>query len=60
MEELKRKNKKGLYCGEIKNVVGLDIRIDEPNAHLMLNNCGGMLEINLKELVEKFNDKANS
>lgn len=60
IEELKRRNQKGLYNGDIENVVGLDIAIDEPNADLMLSNHEGMLEINLKKLVEKFDDKASS
>lgn len=38
MEELKKRNKKGLYSGKIENVVGLDIPIDEPNSNLTLLN----------------------
>lgn len=59
MEELKKRNQKGLYNGDIENVVGLDIAIDEPNADLVIDNHEGMLEINLKKLVEKFDDQAN-
>lgn len=40
--ELARRDKKGLYsgalCGEIKNVVGVDIAFDEPRAHFVLEN----------------------
>lgn len=36
--ELQRRNQKGLYSGEIKNVVGMDIPYDEPNPNLTLNN----------------------
>ncbi|MCR2065666.1 adenylyl-sulfate kinase [Campylobacter helveticus] len=41
-DELKRRDKKGLYSGalsgQIKNVVGVDIQFDEPKAHLIIDN----------------------
>lgn len=41
-EELKRRDKKGLYSGAlsgaVQNVVGVDIAYDEPKAHLLVDN----------------------
>ena len=42
LEELRRRDPKSIYqrfnCGEIKNVAGLDLKIDEPlNAHLIID-----------------------
>lgn len=53
MKELKKRNQKGLYSGQIKDVVGLDIDFDEPNADLILDNdrCG--IDENLAKLVER-------
>lgn len=52
MDELKRRNQKGLYSGEIKEVVGLDIAIDEPRADLILENDAKSVEENLCKLLE--------
>lgn len=42
LEELQRRDQKGLYTkalkGEIKEVVGIDIPFDPPNAHLIIDN----------------------
>ncbi|MBZ7959999.1 adenylyl-sulfate kinase [Campylobacter molothri] len=42
MEELILRDQKGLYSGalrgEIKNVVGIDIEFDKPNAHYIIDN----------------------
>lgn len=42
MEELQRRDQKGLYSGafqgEIKNVVGVDIPFLKPNADIVLHN----------------------
>lgn len=51
MEELKRRNQKDLYSGKTKNVVGMDIEIDSPQAHLILDNELGKLEENLQTLI---------
>lgn len=51
MDELKRRNQKGLYSGEIKEVVGLDIAIDEPSADLILENDVNSVEENLCKLL---------
>lgn len=51
MDELKRRNQKGLYGGEIKEVVGLDIAIDEPSADLILENDVNSVEKNLYRLL---------
>lgn len=37
-KELKKRNQKGLYSGEIKDVVGMDIPYDEPGPNLILSN----------------------
>ena len=41
-DELVRRDKKGLYSGalkgEVKNVMGVDIEYDKPNAHFILEN----------------------
>ncbi len=37
-QRLIERNQKGLYSGEIKNVVGMDISYDEPKADLTLSN----------------------
>lgn len=37
-KELKKRNQKGLYSGEIKDVVGMDIPYDEPEPNLILSN----------------------
>lgn len=43
-DELKRRDKKGLYSGvmsgKICNVVGMDIEYDEPKADLVIDNTG--------------------
>lgn len=52
MDELKKRNQKGLYGGGIKDVVGMDIKIDAPNSHLILNNNQGMLDENIQILLE--------
>jgi len=44
LEELRRRDPKSIYqrfnCGEIKNVAGLDLKIDEPlNAHLIIDHA---------------------
>lgn len=52
MDELKRRNQKGLYSGEVKEVVGLDIAIDEPSADLILENDVNSVEENLCRLLE--------
>lgn len=49
MNELIKRNQKGLYGGGFSNVVGVDIEIDEPNADITLTN------INHKDLVENNN-----
>ncbi|EAI5529566.1 adenylyl-sulfate kinase [Campylobacter lari] len=53
MEELIQRDQKRLYTkalnGEIKNVVGVDIQYDEPNAHLILDNS---LQDNLDKKVD--------
>ncbi|EGK8096060.1 adenylyl-sulfate kinase [Campylobacter lari] len=53
LQELIKRDQKGLYTkalnGEIKNVVGVDIRYDEPNAHFVLDNS---MQENLDEKVE--------
>lgn len=58
-EELKRRDKKGLYSGalsgEIQNVVGVDIPYDEPRAHLVVDNSSldgleGKLDLILEAL----------
>ncbi|VEJ24437.1 adenylyl-sulfate kinase [Helicobacter cholecystus] len=54
MTELKRRNQKGLYSGKVKDVVGLDIEIDNPQADLTLDNREGKLEKNLEILVDFF------
>ncbi|EAI4298513.1 adenylyl-sulfate kinase [Campylobacter lari] len=52
MEELIKRDQKGLYTkalnGEIKNVVGVDIKYDEPNAYFTLDNS---MQENLDEKV---------
>lgn len=55
IEELKKRNQKGLYNGEIKNVVGMDIGIDEPKADLILKNDINSVEENVCKLVESIN-----
>ncbi|AJC90235.1 adenylyl-sulfate kinase [Campylobacter lari] len=53
MEELIARDQKELYTkalnSEIKNVVGVDIKYDEPNAHFVLDNS---MQENLDEKVE--------
>ncbi len=53
MEELIKRDQKELYTkalkGEIENVVGVDIKFDEPNAHFVLDNS---MRENLDEKVE--------
>ncbi|AJC91895.1 adenylylsulfate kinase [Campylobacter subantarcticus LMG 24377] len=53
MEELIARDQKELYTkalnNEIKNVVGVDIKYDEPNAHFVLDNS---MQENLDEKVE--------
>ncbi|MCV3470545.1 adenylyl-sulfate kinase [Campylobacter sp. CNRCH_2015_0814] len=52
IEELIKRDQKGLYTkalnGEIKNVVGVDVKYDEPNAHFTLDNS---IQENLDEKV---------
>ncbi|MCX2717433.1 adenylyl-sulfate kinase [Helicobacter sp. MIT 21-1697] len=62
MEELLRRDKKSLYSkaqkGEIKDVMGIDLTYDTPNAHYVLqNNTADKLDSKVSELyevVEKF------
>ncbi|EAK2629526.1 adenylyl-sulfate kinase [Campylobacter coli] len=53
MEELIKRDQKELYTkalkGEIENVVGVDIKFDEPSAHFVLDNS---MRENLDEKVE--------
>ncbi|EOH7341017.1 adenylyl-sulfate kinase [Campylobacter coli] len=53
IEELVKRDQKELYTkalkGEIENVVGVDIKFDEPNAHFVLDNS---MQENLDEKVE--------
>lgn len=53
MEELVKRDQKELYTkalkGKIENVVGVDIKFDEPNAHFVLDNS---MQENLDEKVE--------
>ena len=53
LDELKRRDQKGLYSGalegKIKNVVGIDIAFDEPRAEIVLDNN---LQNNLEKKVE--------
>lgn len=53
MEELVKRDQKELYTkalkGKIENVVGVDIKFDEPNAHFVLDNSK---QENLDEKVE--------
>ena len=53
LDELKRRNQKGLYSGalegKIKNVVGIDIAFDEPRAEIVVDNN---LQNNLEQKVE--------
>lgn len=51
MDELKKRNQKGLYSGEIAEVVGLDIAIDEPRADLVLENDKNPIKENLAILM---------
>lgn len=60
MEELKRRDKKGLYSaalrGEISNVMGVDIAFAEPEAHFVIDNSFlENLMNNQKELQERVN-----
>ncbi len=60
MEELKKRDKKGLYSaalrGEISNVMGVDIAFTEPEAHLVIDNsCLENLIKNQKKLQERVN-----
>lgn len=57
MEELKRRNQKGLYTGKIKDVVGMDIEIDEPEANLILYNERGLEASAFKILVDNISRK---
>lgn len=47
IDELKKRNQKGLYDGSVENVVGVNIRIDKPNPDLILKNGIGSLDKNL-------------
>ncbi|TXE78376.1 adenylyl-sulfate kinase [Campylobacter peloridis] len=53
IEELIKRDQKGLYTkalnGEIKNVVGVDIKYNEPKAHFILDNS---MQENLDEKVD--------
>lgn len=60
MEELKKRDKKGLYSaalrGEISNVMGVDIAFVEPEAHFVIDNS--FLE-NLIENQQKLQERVN-
>ncbi|TQR32965.1 adenylyl-sulfate kinase [Campylobacter sp. MIT 99-7217] len=56
-DELIKRDKKGLYSaalkGEIKNVVGVDIKFDEPKAHFVLDNTNfKQYELKLEEALK--------
>lgn len=55
MDELKKRNQKGLYSGEIAEVVGLDIAIDEPRADFVLENDKNSIKENLAILMNAIN-----
>ena len=54
LEELKKRDQKCLYSaalkGQIKNVVGVDLSFDEPNAELVIENG---VRNNLQQKIEK-------
>ncbi len=58
LEELRRRDPKGIYrrfdAGELKNVAGMDLPIDEPSSpHLLINHSPGLtLEAELSLLLE--------
>ena len=57
LEELKRRDQKGLYSGalkgQIKNVVGVDIAFDEPRADLVVENeAKENLEQKIQRIIE--------
>lgn len=56
-DELLKRDQKGLYSGainqDIKNVVGVDIKFDKPNADLKItNNDKDMIKLNVKNILE--------
>lgn len=56
-DELLKRDQKALYSGaiskNIKNVVGVDILFDKPNANLtIMNNNKNMLKSNIKNILE--------
>lgn len=58
-DELKKRDKKELYTkalrGEIKNVVGVDIKFDTPQPHFTINNTAlNELESKAKRIFEAF------
>lgn len=54
--ELIKRDQKGLYsaalAGEIKDVVGVDIDFDEPNADVAINGCDDV-EKNVEKIIKK-------
>lgn len=65
MQELIKRDQKRLYTkalnGEIKNVVGIDIKYDEPKAHLMLDNSmQENLDGKVKFIINKFQKFINN
>ena len=53
LKELKRRDQKGLYSQQIKNVVGMDIPFDEPQPHFVLENNQ---QNNLNEKTQQLSD----
>lgn len=59
IQELIRRDQKGLYSKAKENIVGIDIKVDDPNAHLTLDSSKfSNLEENL-ETILKFLNKNN-
>jgi adenylylsulfate kinase len=51
-----KKRKPNLYSGKIKNVVGVDIKFNEPkNADMTINNCNSMNDLSRasKKIIKK-------
>ncbi len=65
-EELRRRDPKGIYkrfdAGEIKNVAGMDLAVDEPKRpHLLINYHPGLtIDVELSLLLSKFAEYRSS
>lgn len=57
--DILKKRKKLLYSKKIKNVIGIDLKFNQPKKYdLVINNCNNLVELNkfAKKIIKKIKD----